>query len=49
MTRGYEKPAFNIMFPGIPVQICIKVAIEDLVYRGSPLFVVELAPFFHQH
>jgi hypothetical protein len=49
MTRGCEKSAFNIMLSGIPVQICIKIAIEGVVYRGSPLFVVEPAPFFHQH
>jgi hypothetical protein len=48
MIKGCEKSAFNIMFPDIPVQICIKVDIDDLVYRGSPLFVVEPAPFFHQ-
>ncbi len=45
MTKGCEKPALDIMFPGMSPKICIKADIGDLAYRGSPLFVVDLEPF----
>jgi hypothetical protein len=42
MTKGCEKPALNIMFPGMFPKICIKADIVgDLVYFGSPLFLVD--------
>ena len=49
MTKGCEKPALDIMFPGMSPKICIKADIGDLVYRGSPLLLVDPEPFLLQH
>jgi hypothetical protein len=45
MTKGCEKSALNIMFPGMSPKICIKAGISDIVYLGSPLFLVDPEPF----
>jgi hypothetical protein len=49
MTKGCKKPALDIMFPGMSPKICIKADIGDLVYLGSPLFLVDPEPYFQQH
>jgi hypothetical protein len=48
MTKGCEKPALDIMFPGMSPKIFIKAAIGDLVYLGSPLLLVDPEPLLLQ-